>query len=287
MTSENLPALAYKLRQDVLKLIDRGKTGHIGGDYSMMEILVTLYFREMNVFPDDPENEGRDYFILSKGHSVESYYAVLCEKGFLDLQDLLERYAQFKSPYIGHPNNKLPGIEMNSGSLGHGLPVAVGIAKGLKMDKKANRVYVVMGDGELGEGSVYEGAMAASQYGLDNLLAVIDRNGLQISGSTEEVMHQDHLRERFEAFGWTVFEANGHDIDALYAAMEQAKSVKGRPTLIIADTVKSKGIPFAENVASWHHHLPTEEEYQKIMDALQKKEAQLRADASCSLKGGN
>ncbi len=287
MTSENLPALAYKLRQDVLKLIDRGKTGHIGGDYSMMEILVTLYFKEMNVFPDDPENEGRDYFILSKGHSVESYYAVLCEKGFLDLRDLLERYAQFKSPYIGHPNNKLPGIEMNSGSLGHGLPVAVGIAKGLQMDKKPNRVYVVMGDGELGEGSVYEGAMAASQYGLDNLLAVIDRNGLQISGSTEEVMHQDHLRERFEAFGWTVFEADGHDIDALYAAMEQAKSVKGRPTLLIADTVKSKGIPFAENVASWHHHLPTEEEYQKIMEALQKKEAQLRAEASCGLKGGN
>ena len=274
--SENLSALAYSLRQDVLKLINRGRTGHIGGDYSMMEILVTLYFKEMNVFPEDPENEARDYFILSKGHSVESYYAVLCRKGFLDFEDVLSRYAQFKSPYIGHPNNKLPGIEMNSGSLGHGLPVAVGIAKGLKMDGRKNRVYVVMGDGELGEGSVYEGAMAASQYELDNLLAVIDRNGLQISGTTEEVMHQDHLRERFEAFGWTVFEADGHDIDALYAAMEQAKSVKGKPTLIIADTVKSKGIPFAENVASWHHHLPTEEEYEKILQALKEKEEELR-----------
>ena len=274
--SENLQALAYKLRQDVLNLIVSGRTGHIGGDYSLMEILVTLYFKEMNVFPDDPENEARDYFILSKGHCAESYYAVLCEKGFLDLNDLLARYARFKSPYIGHPNNKLPGIEMNFGSLGHGLPVAVGVAKGLKMDGKPNRVYVVMGDGELGEGSVYEGAMAASQYELDNLLAVIDRNGLQISGTTEEVMHQDHLRERFEAFGWTVFEADGHDIDALYAAMEQAKSVKGRPTLIIADTVKSKGIPFAENVASWHHHLPTEEEYVKIMEALKEREEALR-----------
>ena len=176
----NLKALAYQLRRDTIDIICAGKAGHIGGDMSVMEILVELYFDQMNIDAKNPEDPDRDLFVLSKGHSMEAYYAVLSEKGFLDKEDVLKNFSQFGSKYIGHPNNKLPGIEMNSGSLGHGLPVCVGMAKAAKMDHKDRRVYVVMGDGELAEGSVWEGAMAARQYKLDNLCAVVDRNRLQI-----------------------------------------------------------------------------------------------------------
>lgn len=246
----NLKALAYKLRQDAVDLICAGKSGHIGGDMSVMEILTELYFDQMNVDPKLAEDENRDLFILSKGHSVEAYYAVLAKKGFLDKEDLLKRFSKFGSPYIGHPNNKLPGIEMNSGSLGHGLPVSVGMALAAKMDGKERRVYVVMGDGELAEGSVWEGAMAAHQYKLDNLCAVVDRNRLQISGNTEDIMGQDDLCQRFTSFGWHVIDvADGNDIDQLHSAFEEAKTVKGKPTILIANTVKGKGSPVMENKA--------------------------------------
>ena len=179
-------------------------------------------------------------------------------------------FSKFGSKYIGHPNNKLPGIEMNSGSLGHGLPVCVGMAKASKMDHRNNRVYVVMGDGELAEGSVWEGAMAAHQYKLDNLCAVVDRNRLQISGNTEDVMGHDDLHERFRSFGWHVIDvADGNDIDQLHAAFEEAKTVKGQPTVLIANTVKGKGSSIMENKANWHHKVPTEEEYQTIMKDLE------------------
>ena len=274
--SINLKALAYEIRENALDIIYSGKTGHIGGDFSEAEILTTLYFHEMKVDPENPEDPDRDYFILSKGHSMESYYAVLCKKGFLDLKDVVERYSRKGSPYIGHPNNKLPGIEMNSGSLGHGLPVSVGIALGLKMDNKENRVYTLMGDGELAEGSVWEGAMAASHYHLDNLTALVDRNGLQISGTTEEVMHHEDLSKRFEAFGWHVIRTCGNDVDKLLAAFNEARETKGQPTVIICDTIKGKGASFIENIAGWHHRVPNEEEYLKIKQELkERKEALL------------
>ena len=267
----NLKALAYKLRQDAVELICAGNGGHIGGDMSVMEILTELYFDQMNVSPQMAEDEKRNLFILSKGHSMEAYYAVLAQKGFLDKEDLLKRFGKFGSPYIGHPNNKLPGIEMNSGSLGHGLPVSVGMALASKMDENDRRVYVVMGDGELAEGSVWEGAMAAHQYKLDNLCAVVDRNHLQISGNTEDIMGQDDLCQRFKSFGWHVIDvADGNDIDQLHSAFEEAKTVKGQPTLLIANTVKGKGSSVMENKASWHHKVPTKEEYEQIMSDLKR-----------------
>lgn len=266
----NLKALAYQLRKDTIDIIYAGKTGHIGGDMSVMEILVELYFKQMNIRPENRNDENRDLFIMSKGHSMEAYYAVLAEKGFLDKEEILQGFSKFGSKFIGHPNNKLPGIEMNSGSLGHGLPVCVGMAKAGKMDHKDYRVYVVMGDGELAEGSVWEGAMAANQYQLDNLCAVVDRNRLQISGNTEDVMGQDDLHERFQSFGWHVIDvADGNDIDQLDAAFEEAKTVKGKPTVLIANTVKGKGSSIMENKANWHHKVPTQEEYQIIMQDLE------------------
>jgi transketolase len=273
---KNLKAEAYALRKNVLKMICRAKTGHIGGDFSVMEILVSLYGKEMNISPENRNDPNRDYFVLSKGHSVEAYYSVLAAKGFFPMEEVFEKYSQFGSPFIGHPNNKLPGIEMNSGSLGHGLPVCVGIAKACKMDDRPSRVYVVMGDGELAEGSVWEGAMAASQYRLDNLCATVDRNRLQISGNTEEVMHHEDLAERFRAFGWNVIPTKGNDVDALCAAYETAKTVKGKPTVVIANTTKGCGVSFMENQAGWHHRIPTEEEYRQALEELNQKEEAAR-----------
>ena len=269
---ENLKALSYKLRQNVVNMIMAGKAGHIGGDMSVMETLVSVYFHAMNISPENQDDPARDMFVMSKGHCVESLYAVLAEKGFFPIEKVIHEYSQFGSPFIGHPNNKLPGIEMNSGSLGHGLPVAIGMALAKKMDHLPSRVYVVMGDGELAEGSVWEGAMSATQYHLDNLVAIVDRNRLQISGGTEEVMHQDSCEERFTAFGWNVLSVDGNDIDAMIGALDAAKTVKGKPTLIVANTVKGCGSAVMENKASWHHHVPTQEEYDQIMADLKARE---------------
>ena len=273
---ENLKAKVFDLRKDTVDIIMAGKGGHIGGDMSVMEILTALYFRVMNVSPDKADDPDRDRFVLSKGHSMEAYYAVLCAKGFLDLEDVKEKFSKFGSPYIGHPNNKLPGIEMNSGSLGHGLPVCVGMALAAKMNRKQYRVYTVMGDGELAEGSVWEGAMAARQYHLDNLCAVVDRNRLQISGCTENVMGHDDLAERFSSFGWHVICVCGNDLDELLQAFSQASQTKGKASVIIANSIKGFGSPVMENKADWHHKVPTREEYDRIVsDFAAGKEAAL------------
>lgn len=274
---KKLQALSYELRKNVIDIIEAGKAGHIGGDMSVMDILITLYMKQMNVNPKQAEDENRDRFIMSKGHSVEAYYAVLAEKGFFTLEEVLQGFSKFGSKFIGHPNNKLPGIEMNSGSLGHGLPVSVGMALAGKMDQKDYRVYTVMGDGELAEGSVWEGAMAASQYRLDNLCAVVDRNRLQISGNTEDVMGQDDLHERFKSFGWNVIDvADGNNVAQLDAAFETAKTVKGKPSVLIANTVKGCGSSMMEAQANWHHKVPNQEEYEQIMKDLEaRKEAAL------------
>lgn len=273
---ENLKALSFDLRKDVLDMIMGAKAGHIGGDMSVIDILITLYFKQMNISPENMDNPDRDKFVLSKGHSVEAYYAVLGAKGFLDRKDVIENFSKFGSKYIGHPNNKLPGIEMNSGSLGHGLPVCVGMALAGKMNGQNYRVYTVMGDGELAEGSVWEGVMAGSHYKLDNLCAVVDRNRLQISGGTEDVMHHDDLAERFRSFGWHVISADGNDIKKLNEAFEEAKTVKGKPTVVIANTTKGCGSLIMENKAGWHHKVPTGEEYEQIVkDLMERKEAAL------------
>lgn len=274
---ENLKALSNELRKNTVDIIRNGGGGHIGGDMSVMEILVALYFSVMNISPENADDPKRDRFVMSKGHSVESLYAVLAKKGFFPLQEVLDTFSKFGSKFIGHPNNKIPGIEMNSGSLGHGLPVGVGMALAGKMNKEDYRVYVVMGDGELAEGSVWEGAMSGHNYGLDNLCAIVDRNRLQISGSTEDVMKQDDQKERWSAFGWNVIDVkNGNDIDELITAFKKAEEFKGEPTVIIANTVKGCGSPVMENKASWHHHVPTDEEYTEIMKDLEdRREAAL------------
>ena len=274
---ENLKAFSYDLRKKVVEMIIEGKGGHIGGDMSVIDILITLYFKQMNISPENMDDPNRDRFVLSKGHSVEAYYAVLAAKGFFPIEEVIANFSKFGSKYIGHPNNKLPGIEMNSGSLGHGLPVSIGMALAGHMDKRDYRVYTVMGDGELAEGSVWEGAMAASHYKLDNLCAVIDRNRLQISGSTEDVMHHDSQIERWGSFGWHVIDVkDGNDIEQLNAAFEEAKATKGKPSLVLANTVKGCGSSIMENVASWHHHVPTEEEAKQIFaDFEARKEAAL------------
>ena len=272
----NLKALSYELRKNVVDMIMEGNGGHIGGDMSIMDILVQLYFNDMNIGPENMDDPDRDRFVMSKGHSVEALYAVLAAKGFFPIEQVIKEFSKFGSKFIGHPNNKLPGIEMNSGSLGHGLPVCIGMALAGKMNKKNYRVYTVMGDGELAEGSVWEAAMAGHQYKLDNLCAVVDRNRLQISGSTEDVMAHDSQEERWAAFGWHVININGNDHAELAAAFAEARTVKGAPTVIIANTTKGCGSSVMENKANWHHKVPTAEEYDQIMKDLEaRREAAL------------
>ena len=263
---------SFELRQIALDMIMKAGSGHIGGDFSVMDILVTLYNDQMNISPENMDDPDRDYFVMSKGHSVESYYAVLADKGFFETEEVVNQFSMFGSKFIGHPNNELPGIEMNSGSLGHGLPVCVGMALACKMDNRPSRVYTVMGDGELAEGSVWEGFMAAGHYALDNLCAVVDRNHLQISGTTEQVMTHENLHAQIESFGWNVLEVNGNDIGQLHNAFEEAKTVKHKPTCIIANTIKGfGGGELMENKVGWHHHVPTKEEYRIIKEELLKR----------------
>lgn len=264
MEIDKLESLRWDLRQDCVDIIMAGGGGHIGGDMSVIDALMVLYENHLRISPETADDPDRDRFILSKGHAMEAYYAVLCHEGFLYLDDVKARFSKFKSPYIGHPNNKLCGIEMNSGSLGHGLPVAVGMALAARMDGRNYRTYVFMGDGELAEGSVWEGAMSGGNFELDNLCALVDRNRLQISGSTEDVMKQDSQEDRWAAFGWNVLSIPGNDIRALDAAFSLAEETKGKPTVIIANTTKGFGSPVMENKASWHHHLPNAEEYAQI-----------------------
>lgn len=273
---ENLKAFSYDLRKNVVDMIIEGKGGHIGGDMSVIDILIELYFEQMNISPENMDDPDRDRFVMSKGHAVEALYAVLAAKGFFPIEQVISEFSKFGSKFIGHPNNKLPGIEMNSGSLGHGLPVCVGMALAGKMDNRPYRVYTVMGDGELAEGSVWEGAMAANQYKLDNLCAIVDRNRLQISGCTEDVMAHDSQEERWGSFGWHVISIDGNDYKQLKAAFDEAKNTKGAPTVIIANTVKGCGSSVMENKAAWHHKVPNAEEYAQIMkDFAERKEAAL------------
>ena len=254
-------------------MIFNAKTGHTGGSLSSVDILVALYYEMMKIDPKNPKWEARDRFVLSKGHSVEGYYTILADLGFFPKSEL-KNYSKFNSRLIGHPSVKVPGVEMNTGALGHGLSVAVGMALAGKVDKKDYKVYVLMGDGELAEGSIWEGAMAAGHYQLDNLIGIIDRNHLQISGNTETVMSLENLKEKWHAFGWHVLTVDGNNIEELVKIFKKIPTAKEKPQVIIANTTKGKGIPFIENDATWHHKVPSEEQLKEaleILDSLPKK----------------
>ncbi|WP_270170652.1 transketolase [Paenibacillus sp. SYP-B4298] len=259
MNNVQLQDKAIQIRMDLLQMIHHAKAGHTGGSLSNTDVLTALYYRIMRIDPRQPKWEQRDRFIASKGHAVESLWCILADLGFFDKEEL-KTFSQFGTRLIGHPNNKVPGIEMNTGALGHGLPIAVGMALAAKRDGRDYRVFCLMGDGEQAEGSVWEGAMAGAHYKLDNLVGIIDRNRLQISGTTEEVMGLEPLEEKWAAFGWHVVSIDGNDMAAVVAALESAPQAQGKPTLIMANTVKGKGVSFAENVPHWHHHVPSNEE---------------------------
>ncbi len=261
---------AEKIRRKVVEIVYNAKSGHIGGSLSSVDIETALYFHIMNIDPQHPKMEGRDRFILSKGHSVEALYSVLEAAGFIDRQ-VLETYGHFNSVLAGHPTKKTPGIELNSGALGHGLSVGTGMALAAKMDKKPFRTYVLMGDGEQGEGSIYEAAMSASHYKLDNLIAIIDRNTLQISGKTETVMSLEPMRERWEAFGWEVVDMRGNDMENIVEIFENLDHKNTKPKLIIAHTTKGCGISYMEATAKWHHGIPDAEQYNIALSEIDKR----------------
>jgi len=265
-----LEKLARAIRATVLKNIVGAGGGHTGGSLSSVDILVALYFHTLRIDPRRPDWAERDRFILSKGHSVESYHAVLAERGFFD-KEVLDSYGKFGSILAGHPTRKVPGIEINSGALGHGLSVGVGLALAAKRSGARYTTYVLTGDGEHGEGSLMEAAAAAGHYRLDNLVCIVDRNGLQISGPTEEVMAIEHLEQKYRACGWTVKSCRGNEMQELLETLESIPFNTGSPSLIIARTTKGKGISFMENRAGWHHRVPNKEELQKALEELDRK----------------
>lgn len=275
MTLTELEKKACDIRADVVTLIHKAGCGHIGGDMSEIEALVALYYKHLNCSPENAADPNRDRFVLSKGHSVETLYCILADRGYFDKAELMETYSAYGSRFIGHPNNKIPGIEMNSGSLGHGLSVAVGMAKAGKMDGRDYHVYAVLGDGELAEGSVWEGVMAGGHFKLDNLTALVDRNRLQISGSTEDVMAQDSQEARWAAFGWNVVSIPGNDMAAVDSALTLAKETKGKPTVIILNTTKGCGVSFMENLAVWHHKVMDDAQYETALAEIAERKASL------------
>jgi transketolase len=274
MTPLELQQKSITYRRAILRMIKKANTGHTGGSLSCIDILNVLYNCIMDVTPQNFHNPEHDRYIQSKGHSVEALYAVLADRGFFKPADL-DTLCRYGSHYVGHPTRKVNGIEHNTGGLGHGLSVAVGLALAGKMDNRAYRVFTLMGDGELAEGSNWEAAMTAAHYHLDNLVAIVDRNGLQISGPTEQVNGLEPLLDKWAAFGFATRVVNGHDLTCLEDTLRQAPFEKGRPSLILAQTVKGKGISFIENAVEWHHHVPNDEEYSTAMAELDQQLAQL------------
>ena len=247
-----LRAIAREVRKDILKMTSEAQSGHPGGAMSAADIIVTLYYYKMRHNPENPKWEKRDRFVLSKGHVCPALYSVLARTGYFPLEKLHE-FRKIDGDLQGHPDmHKTPGIEISTGSLGHGIGAAVGMALGLKLDKSDSRVYCMIGDGEAQEGSVWEASMAASHYNLDNLVVILDNNNLQIDGPVDDVMSIYPAVEKWKAFGWHVLEINGHDFKEIKAALDEADSVKFKPTMIVAKTIKGKGVSFMENRAEWH-----------------------------------
>ena len=278
MNKQELALRAVRLRKEIVELIYGSKSGHIGGALSSADIVTALFYQVMRFRPQEPEWPERDRFILSKGHCCEGYLCTLADLGYFPRAELAT-FCKAGSRLIGHPNNAVPGVEMCTGSLGHGLSVAAGMAMAAKLDKKSWRVFVLMGDGEQDEGSIWEAAMFSAAHGLDNLCAILDRNKLQISGPTEDVMRLEPLREKYESFGFHVEEVDGNDMDALLAGFAALERVRGKPKLLLCNTIKGKGVSYMEGRTEWHEGPPkTEEQYRQALEDLEKIEREVRAN---------
>ena len=274
---KQLQITACKVRMGVIESTYGAKAGHPGGSLSAAEVFTYLYFKEMNIDPKNPKWEDRDRFVLSKGHTTPGLYSALAERGFFPVEDL-PTFRHIDSYLQGHPNmNTVPGVDMSTGSLGQGVSVATGMALGAKHTGKANRVYSLLGDGEIQEGQVWEACMAAAHYKLDNLCIVVDNNGLQIDGNIADVMSPYPIVDKLQAFGFSVQEIDGHDFDAIEAAFNKAKETKGVPSAIVIKTVKGKDVSFMENDAGWHGKAPNDAEYAQAMAELKAKLAELEA----------
>ncbi|MBI9048828.1 MAG: transketolase [Anaerolineaceae bacterium] len=269
-SDEKIKQMEYKsilYRQAIMKLIFESKSGHTGGSLSCVDILNVLYNHAMDITPENFLQIDRDHYIHSKGHSVEALYVVLADMNFFK-KELLSDFEKYSSNMIGHPTRFVNGIEQNTGALGHGLSISVGMALAAKMDQRNNRIFTIMGDGELAEGSIWEASASAAHYGLDNLIAIIDRNHLQITGHTDQVMKMEPLENKFAAFGFAVREVNGNSIAELAAILNIVPFEEGKPNLILANTIKGRGISYMENNALWHHKVPSDAEYQIAVDEL-------------------
>jgi len=279
MNVNQLKLIAEQNRKRLVEVVYRAKAGHIGGDLSCLNVMTALYFHVMRgLDPQQPKAPGRDRFVLSKGHCVEALYVTLEAKGFLS-PDVLDTLGQFGSILSGHPTIEVPGIEVNSGALGHGLSIGIGMALAAKMDRRDYRTYVLMGDGEQGEGSIYEAAMAAHRYCLDNLVAIIDRNHLQISGNTEDVMPLESIRERWTAFGWDVLQADGDDMADIVRAFHAIDYDNHKPHLIVSESTKGRGVSFMEGIAKWHHGVLNEQQCLDAVKEIEERIQQLRKEA--------
>lgn len=268
MDHKHYEELAAKVRIDVIRAIHSAGSGHPGGSLSAADIVTALYFKEMNIDPSDPAKADRDKFVLSKGHAGPVQYAALAERGYYPVSDMMS-LRKLGSNFQGHPNmHKVPGIEMSTGSLGQGISVSVGMALANKMDENPGRVYTLLGDGELQEGIVWEAAMSAAHYGLDNLVAIVDFNGLQIDGKNDDVMTVKPVDEKFAAFGWNVLVIDGHSFEEIFDAFDKARTYKGKPTAIIARTHKGRGVSFMEDNPGWHGKAPSDEEAKLAVEEL-------------------
>ena len=275
MEIKELEKKAWSIRKDIIRMIAAAGSGHPGGSLSAADIMTVLYFDEMNIDPAEPRKEDRDYFVLSKGHVCPALYAAMARRGYFDPEELIT-LRKLGSRLQGHPgvNKGLPGLEASTGSLGQGLSIAGGMAMAFKLDGKANRAYSILGDGELDEGSIWEAAMSAAHYKLSNLCAIVDNNGLQIDGAVEDVMNINPLPEKWKAFGWNVIEIDGHSVKEIKEAFAKARECKDAPSVIIAKTVKGKGVSFMENVAGWHGVAPNAEQEKAALTELDEKEKQ-------------
>ena len=265
---KGLNEITNVIRKDIVSMICKSKSGHPGGSLSAVEILTALYFDQMNIDPTNPKMEDRDRFVLSKGHAAPALYATLAERGYFEKEEL-NYLRKLGSMLQGHPDmKKIPGVEMSTGSLGQGFSVACGMAMAAKLDNAPWNVYALLGDGEVQEGIIWEAAMSAAHYKLDNMIAFLDYNGLQIDGDVESVMNINPIEDKFRTFGWNVITIDGHDFDQIFAALDMAKDTVDKPTMIIAKTIKGKGVSFMENQASWHGSAPSEEQLEQALSEL-------------------
>ena len=265
---KGLNEITRNIRKDIVTMIHGSKSGHPGGSLSAVEILTALYFDEMNIDPENPKKEDRDRFVLSKGHAAPVLYATLAEKGYFNKNEVLS-LRKVGAMLQGHPDMKgTPGVEISTGSLGQGFSVACGMAMASKLDNAPWRVYALLGDGEVQEGLIWEAAMSAAHYKLDNMVAFLDYNGLQIDGEVEKVMNIGPIVDKFKSFGWNVIEIDGHDFDQIFAALDMAKETVGKPTMIVAKTIKGKGVSFMENNAGWHGNAPSDNDLEIALAEL-------------------